>query len=165
MTCFEDPKNPIVIEANTASGAWAQVGKRINDLKEELTGKRIRSSSIILFISFHFLLPPSLSSLLSPSCFYFLYLTDVGMFTQLSGPEMFGFSHPTIAKLIQELPNAEMCDRYIFQEYIPSNISSLPPSLSLPLSSSHLFSLLTSSHPFSPRLISSLLLPSHFFSP
>eukprot|EP00026_Physarum_polycephalum_P002430 Phypoly_transcript_02436.p1 GENE.Phypoly_transcript_02436~~Phypoly_transcript_02436.p1 ORF type:complete len:410 (+),score=87.91 Phypoly_transcript_02436:1514-2743(+) len=85
VTCYEDPKNPIVIEANTASGAWAQVGKRINDLKEELTGKR--------------------------------------MFTQLSGPEMFGFSHPTIAKLIQELPNAEMCDRYIFQEYVPSNVS------------------------------------------
>lgn len=83
VTCYEDPKNPIVIEANTASGAWAQVGKRINDLKEELTGKR--------------------------------------MFTQLSGPEMFGFSHPTIAKLIQELPNAEQCDRYIFQEYVPSN--------------------------------------------
>jgi len=85
VTCYEDPKNPIVIEANTASGAWAQVGKRINDLKEELTGKR--------------------------------------MFTQLSGPEMFGFSHPTIAKLIQELPNSELCDRYIFQEYVPSNIS------------------------------------------
>jgi len=85
VTCYEDPKNPIVIEANTASGAWAQVGKRINDLKEELTGKR--------------------------------------MFTQLSGPEMFGFSHPTIAKLIQELPNVEMCERYIFQEFLPSNVS------------------------------------------
>lgn len=45
------------------------------------------------------------------------------MFTQLSGPEMFGFSHPTIAKLIQELPNAAMCDKYIFQEYLPSAIS------------------------------------------
>jgi hypothetical protein len=83
VTCNEDPNNPIVIEASTASGAWAQVGKRINDLKEEIIGKR--------------------------------------MFTQLSGPEMFGFSHPTIAKLIQELPNAELCDRYVFQEFAPSN--------------------------------------------
>ncbi len=29
-----------MIEAATASGAWATVGKRINDLKENLTGKR-----------------------------------------------------------------------------------------------------------------------------
>jgi hypothetical protein len=86
ITCYEDPKNPTVIEAATASGAWAQVGKRIADLKEALTGKK--------------------------------------MFTQLSGPELFGFSHPTIAKLIQEMPNAELCDKYIAQQYAPSTTTS-----------------------------------------
>lgn len=59
------------------------MGKRINDLKEALTGKR--------------------------------------MFTQLSGPEMFGFSHATIAKLIQEMPNANLCTTYVAPEYVPSH--------------------------------------------
>jgi len=93
VTCLEEATNPIVIEASTASGAWAEVGKRVNDLKEELTGKR--------------------------------------MYTQLSGPEMFGFSHPTIAKLIQELPGAEKCDKYqrqVFEE-------STGPSTVLPANS------------------------------
>lgn len=41
--------------------------------------------------------------------------------TQLSGPEMFGFAHPTIAKLIQEMPGAEKCDKYIPQQFVPSS--------------------------------------------
>ena len=35
-----------------------------------------------------------------------------------SGPDYFGFSHPVIAKLIQELPNADKCIGYIKQEFI-----------------------------------------------
>jgi hypothetical protein len=34
-----------------------------------------------------------------------------------SGPDYFGFSHPIIAKLIQELPNAERCRHYVMQQF------------------------------------------------
>jgi len=34
-----------------------------------------------------------------------------------SGPEFFGFSHPTIQYLIQCLPGAEKCEKYVQQEY------------------------------------------------
>ncbi|KAI8056898.1 F/Y rich C-terminus-domain-containing protein [Syncephalis plumigaleata] len=34
-----------------------------------------------------------------------------------SGPDYFGFSHPTIAMLIQELPEAEKCKNYVFQKF------------------------------------------------
>lgn len=33
------------------------------------------------------------------------------VFTNVSGPEYFGLAHPTVMKLISELPNAEKCDR------------------------------------------------------
>jgi hypothetical protein len=35
--------------------------------------------------------------------------------------EMFGFAHPSIAKLIQEMPGAELCDKYIPQQFVPSS--------------------------------------------
>lgn len=35
---------------------------------------------------------------------------------------MFGFAHPTIAKLIQEMPGAEKCDKYIPQQFVPSSM-------------------------------------------
>eukprot|EP00727_Mastigamoeba_balamuthi_P008091 m51a1_g3902 putative transforming growth factor beta regulator 1 (387) ;mRNA; f:117802-119534 len=38
-------------------------------------------------------------------------------FTQLSGPEMYGYSNTTIAKLIQDLPGAKQCSQYIFQKF------------------------------------------------
>jgi F/Y-rich N-terminus/F/Y rich C-terminus len=41
--------------------------------------------------------------------------------TQLSGPEMFGFGLPTVAKLIQEMPGAEACHRYQRQDFRPSS--------------------------------------------
>lgn len=34
VTCYEDPKNPIVIVRPTASGAWAEVGKKFFELKK-----------------------------------------------------------------------------------------------------------------------------------
>ncbi|KAJ3044788.1 transforming growth factor beta regulator 1 [Rhizophlyctis rosea] len=34
-----------------------------------------------------------------------------------SGPDYFGFSHPTIAAIIQALPNAEKCGNYVWQNY------------------------------------------------
>ncbi|KAJ1967814.1 hypothetical protein H4R35_006604 [Dimargaris xerosporica] len=34
-----------------------------------------------------------------------------------SGPDYFGFSNPTIAKMIQDLPNSEKCHSYIRQKY------------------------------------------------
>ncbi|KAG2172041.1 hypothetical protein INT43_001518 [Umbelopsis isabellina] len=40
----------------------------------------------------------------------------------VSGPEYFGFAHPTIAKMIQDLPGAERCGRYKWQ-----NLTSMPP--------------------------------------
>jgi len=83
VTCYEDTENPISIEASTPSGAWAQVGQRINGLKFKANGKEV--------------------------------------LTQLSGPEMFGFSFPTIAKLIQEMPGATECSLYQMQEFIPKN--------------------------------------------
>eukprot|EP01119_Soliformovum_irregulare_P015187 TRINITY_DN4238_c0_g1_i3.p1 TRINITY_DN4238_c0_g1~~TRINITY_DN4238_c0_g1_i3.p1 ORF type:complete len:473 (-),score=137.10 TRINITY_DN4238_c0_g1_i3:531-1949(-) len=83
VTCYEDPKNPIVIVRPTASGAWAEVGKKFFELKKEVTGK--------------------------------------DTFTQLSGPEMFGFAHPSIAKLIQEMPGADYCEKYVPQQFVPSS--------------------------------------------
>lgn len=35
--------------------------------------------------------------------------------------EMFGFAHPSIAKLIQEMHGAELCDKYIPQQFVPSS--------------------------------------------
>jgi hypothetical protein len=83
VTCWEDEKSPIVIVKPTASGAWAEVGKRFFELKKDVTGK------------------------------------DTA--TQLSGPEMFGFAHPTIAKLIQEMPGAEKCEKYTPQHFVPAS--------------------------------------------
>ncbi|KAI8917092.1 F/Y-rich N-terminus-domain-containing protein [Powellomyces hirtus] len=34
-----------------------------------------------------------------------------------SGPDYFGLSHPTVAALIQELPNAHRCENYVRHEY------------------------------------------------
>ena len=34
---------------------------------------------------------------------------------------MFGFAHPTIAKLIQEMPGADKCDKYTPQQFVPSS--------------------------------------------
>ncbi|KAI9098599.1 F/Y-rich N-terminus-domain-containing protein [Phlyctochytrium arcticum] len=34
-----------------------------------------------------------------------------------SGPDYFGFSHPTVAKLIQDLPNADKCESYVWQKF------------------------------------------------
>ncbi len=39
------------------------------------------------------------------------------MFSAVSGPEYFGFSNPTISKLIQELPNVDKCTSYIKKEF------------------------------------------------
>ncbi|CAO3679799.1 unnamed protein product [Umbelopsis ramanniana] len=36
----------------------------------------------------------------------------------VSGPEYFGFAHPTIAKMIQDLPGAERCGRYKWQDLV-----------------------------------------------
>ncbi|KAJ2553117.1 hypothetical protein EV175_003052 [Coemansia sp. RSA 1933] len=35
-----------------------------------------------------------------------------------SGPDYFGFSHPTIAKMIQDLPGADKCKTYIVQHFV-----------------------------------------------
>ncbi|KAJ1676053.1 hypothetical protein EV182_000046 [Spiromyces aspiralis] len=35
-----------------------------------------------------------------------------------SGPDYFGFSHPTIAKMIQDLPGVEKCKNYVFQKFV-----------------------------------------------
>ncbi|KAJ1646255.1 hypothetical protein LPJ64_002225 [Coemansia asiatica] len=35
-----------------------------------------------------------------------------------SGPDYFGFSHPTIAKMIQDLPSADRCRTYIVQHFV-----------------------------------------------
>ncbi|KAK5672142.1 hypothetical protein QVD99_001948 [Batrachochytrium dendrobatidis] len=35
----------------------------------------------------------------------------------VSGPDMFGYSQPTIQKLIQDLPNANLCKMYKFQKF------------------------------------------------
>jgi hypothetical protein len=63
--------------------------------------------------------------------------TGKRMQTTVSGPEYFGFSHPSIAKLIQELPNSDKCLAYKAKEFVlnqqsaPSKDSSppLPPSI------------------------------------
>ncbi|KAJ1860966.1 hypothetical protein LPJ78_005605 [Coemansia sp. RSA 989] len=35
-----------------------------------------------------------------------------------SGPDYFGFSHPTIAKMIQDLPGADRCRSYVMQNFV-----------------------------------------------
>ncbi|PWA00271.1 hypothetical protein BB558_003691 [Smittium angustum] len=35
-----------------------------------------------------------------------------------SGPDYFGFSHPTIAKMIQDLPNSDKCKNYVLQKFV-----------------------------------------------
>jgi hypothetical protein len=35
----------------------------------------------------------------------------------VSGPEMYGYSDPTVKMLIQELPNSEKCDQYVWQNF------------------------------------------------
>ncbi|KAJ2451276.1 hypothetical protein EV183_003730 [Coemansia sp. RSA 2336] len=35
-----------------------------------------------------------------------------------SGPDYFGFSHPTIAKMIQDLPGADRCRTYVMQNFV-----------------------------------------------
>ncbi|ORX90275.1 hypothetical protein K493DRAFT_230976 [Basidiobolus meristosporus CBS 931.73] len=35
-----------------------------------------------------------------------------------SGPDYYGFSHPTIAKMIQDLPDTDKCKNYVWQEFI-----------------------------------------------
>jgi len=34
-----------------------------------------------------------------------------------SGPDYYGFTHPTVAKMIQDLPNADKCRNYVWQEF------------------------------------------------
>lgn len=41
--------------------------------------------------------------------------TGKQMFTTVSGPEMFGFAHPAVAKLIQDMPGARQCTKYLRQ--------------------------------------------------
>ncbi|KAI1291639.1 hypothetical protein EDD11_008833 [Mortierella claussenii] len=45
-----------------------------------------------------------------------------------SGPDYFGFSNATIAKMIQDLPNAEKCKTYIMQRYEEPSSSSAATS-------------------------------------
>ncbi|KAJ2157592.1 hypothetical protein GGH15_005345 [Coemansia sp. RSA 562] len=35
-----------------------------------------------------------------------------------SGPDYFGFSHPTIAKMVQDLPDADRCRTYVMQNFV-----------------------------------------------
>lgn len=94
VTCYEDKDHPITISRPTASGAWAEVGKKFFELK------KVSFFSIFYFFQEH---------------------TGKDTYTQLSGPEMFGFAHPTIAKLIQEMPGAEACTAYQPQQFVPAN--------------------------------------------
>lgn len=80
VTSSEDEEHPII--ATTASGAWAEVGKRVGELKDAISGRKTN--------------------------------------TQLSGPEMFGFSHPTINKILQDSPKCALLDQYEFQVFISS---------------------------------------------
>lgn len=43
-----------------------------------------------------------------------------------SGPDYYGFAHPTIAKMIQDLPGANLCKGYIWQEFEVMPLRSVP---------------------------------------
>ncbi|XP_024369475.1 uncharacterized protein [Physcomitrium patens] len=47
-------------------------------------------------------------------------------FANVSGPEYFGYANPTIARLIQQLPDAEKCTKYKRQDYLPNVPMRLP---------------------------------------
>ena len=79
VTCQESDRDPEVFVADTSSGVWAKIGKRINECKEAVIGKK--------------------------------------NFTQLSGPEMFGYGHPTVIRLLQELPGVEKLTKYETQTF------------------------------------------------
>jgi len=38
-----------------------------------------------------------------------------------SGPDYFGFSHPVVIKLIQDLPNAKKCSKYVWQTFVEAD--------------------------------------------
>ena len=46
--------------------------------------------------------------------------------TQVSGPDMFGFSVPAIAAVLQDMPNAERCHKYTRRELVPA-LQAPPP--------------------------------------
>ena len=51
---------------------------------------------------------------------------DVKSMCSVSGPAQFGFAEPTIAKLIQELPNADLCQNYVMKEFLlPGEVASV----------------------------------------
>ncbi|KAL1917769.1 uncharacterized protein VTP21DRAFT_3603 [Calcarisporiella thermophila] len=55
-----------------------------------------------------------------------------------SGPDYYGFTHPTISKMIQDLPNANLCRNYIWQDFQMTDqklTSGVPPQNS-PLATS-----------------------------
>lgn len=79
VTCQESDREPEVFQADTSSGVWAKIGKRINECKEAVIGKK--------------------------------------NFTQLSGPEMFGYGHPTVIRLLQELPGTDKLTKYEMQTF------------------------------------------------
>lgn len=67
--------------------------------------------------------PPCNLKKWSPPCLFKLYVIDFLRFildyfrgkeatNTGSGPEFFGFSHPTIQYLLQSLPNARKCSKY-----------------------------------------------------
>lgn len=39
-----------------------------------------------------------------------------------SGPDYFGFSNATVAKMIQDLPNVDKCTSYIIQRFEEPNV-------------------------------------------
>eukprot|EP01107_Rhizomastix_libera_P017617 TRINITY_DN8612_c0_g1_i1.p1 TRINITY_DN8612_c0_g1~~TRINITY_DN8612_c0_g1_i1.p1 ORF type:complete len:316 (+),score=81.55 TRINITY_DN8612_c0_g1_i1:159-1106(+) len=85
----DDGSDPVI--GATSSGAWAEVGRRVCDLRESAQGKR--------------------------------------MFTQISGPEMFGYSHPAVVKLIQEMEGARECKSYQFVSFSETpSASNTPPA-------------------------------------
>jgi hypothetical protein len=89
------PDQPII--ANSATGVWTAIVKRANEIRN----REHSNSGKTLFFPNH-----NASNSLSLS-----------FFTKASGPDYYGFTHATIAKMIQDLPGADQCLNYVWQKF------------------------------------------------
>ncbi|KAI9323772.1 F/Y rich C-terminus-domain-containing protein [Dichotomocladium elegans] len=86
------PDQPII--ANSATGVWTAIVKRANEIRnrEHSNSGKSREESDS-------------------------YGDPLNEYLIASGPDYYGFTHATVAKMIQDLPGAENCINYVWQKF------------------------------------------------
>lgn len=87
------PDQPII--ANSATGVWTAIVKRANEIRNRDHSNSGNDTTCCLC-----------------RC---IDLVDLMMIA--SGPDYYGFTHATIAKMIQDLPGAANCINYVWQTF------------------------------------------------